>query len=252
MAEFPCFPLWTDSYLADTTHLTTIEHGAYFLLLMAMWRAKTKSLSSEDAFLCRVVKMTPQQWQRIKPVLIQFFDEEDGQITNGRLSDEADAVKRKSKRQSDKAKSRWLKVKKTPKAVAMPDECQTDASLTLNTTPVDTNVSTPLPPKGAFVLPDWIDLSDWKDFEDMRRRIKKPMTDRARNAIVSKLAQISIEGYEPKTILENSIRNSWQDVYPPKTEKGEKNGKQKLANDTAKLLERIRTRSDSQNPSSDN
>lgn len=238
MAEFPCFPLWTDSYLADTTHLTTIEHGAYFLLLVAMWRSKTKTLPADDAFLCRVVKMSPQQWRRIKPILMQFFDDEDGILSNGRLTDEAEAVKQKSKRQSDKAKSRWLKTKKTHKATAMPIVCQDDASLTLNTTPVDTNVSTPLPPKGSFVLPEWIDPADWKDFEEMRRKIKKPMTDRARQAILSKLEKMMILGHLPKTILENSITNSWQDVYEPK---GKDNGKQKLANDTARLLERVRT-----------
>lgn len=135
MAEFPCFPLWTDSYLADTTHLTTIEHGAYFLLLMAMWRSKTKTLVHDDVFLSRIVKMTPQQWQRIKPIMMGFFDDENGYLSNGRLSDEAEAVKRKSNRQSDKAKARWLKTKETNDATAMPRECPSDASLnlTLNT-----------------------------------------------------------------------------------------------------------------------
>ena len=38
MAEAPIMPFATDAYIGDTTHLTTIEHGAYLLLLFAMWR----------------------------------------------------------------------------------------------------------------------------------------------------------------------------------------------------------------------
>jgi uncharacterized protein YdaU (DUF1376 family) len=112
LAEFPAFPLWTDAYLGDTTHLTTIEHGAYLLLRMVMWRSKARALPNDDALLAKYAKLSPLQWGRIKPTILQFFDLEAGSLVQHRLTDEWDAVRRNSKRQSDKAKARWLKTKK--------------------------------------------------------------------------------------------------------------------------------------------
>lgn len=134
MAEFPAMPLWTDAYLGDTVHLTTIEHGAYLLLLMTMWRSKEKRLKNDDKLLARYARLTPKQWDRIKPVLEPFFDAKDGHWTQGRLTDEANAVKRNSRKQSDKAKARWLKNKELSDAAAMPERCRSDASLTLTLT----------------------------------------------------------------------------------------------------------------------
>lgn len=111
MAEHPMLPFWTDAYLADTNHLTTIEHGTYLLLLIAMWRSKG-SLPDDDEKLARFAKLTKTQWARMKPTIMEFFDSQDGQITQGRLTDEYEAVRQHSRKQSDRAKARWLKTKK--------------------------------------------------------------------------------------------------------------------------------------------
>ena len=74
MAEFPAMPLWTDSYFADTTHLTSIEHGAYFLLLMAAWRSKTHMLPDDDKLLAKYSRLHIQQWRRIRPHLNHSFE----------------------------------------------------------------------------------------------------------------------------------------------------------------------------------
>lgn len=70
----------------------------------------------------------------------------------------------------------------------------------------------------AFFLPDWIDAHDWADFAEMRKKLKKPMTERAAKAVIKKLENYRSQGHDVSTILEQSIRNSWQDVYEPKVD----------------------------------
>jgi uncharacterized protein YdaU (DUF1376 family) len=117
MAEFPALPLFTDAYLGDTIHLTTIEHGAYLLLLICMWRSGGK-LPNNDKLLARFTGLSPAQWRRIKPILWPFFDATETHIMQGRLTDELTFVKQHSKKQSDNAKARWLKIKENNNATA--------------------------------------------------------------------------------------------------------------------------------------
>ena len=121
MAQFPALPLFTDAYLADCGHLTTIEHGAYLLLLMTAWRTDGCRLPNDDRVLARYCRLTPAQWKRIKPGIIGFFTEEDGFLYQGRLTDELTFVRQVSKRQSDKVKARWLKQKGTTSTTVLPD-----------------------------------------------------------------------------------------------------------------------------------
>jgi len=58
-------------------------------------------------------------------------------------------------------------------------------------------------------------LEALKDFEQMRKGIKKPMTDRAKKLLVNKLQR----EFSPNLwidVLEQSIKNCWLDVYPLK------------------------------------
>lgn len=70
----------------------------------------------------------------------------------------------------------------------------------------------------ALEIPDWIDINDWKDFVAMRKKIGKPMTDRASKIIISKLEKMKVKGINPSIPLQNSIVNAWQDVYEPKVQ----------------------------------
>lgn len=81
----PGITIWTDAYAADTGHLTTLEHGAYLLLLFAMWNAGG-SLPNDERRLARYAKMTLDKWRRIAPTIMEFFTvEDDGSLTQKRL-----------------------------------------------------------------------------------------------------------------------------------------------------------------------
>ena len=63
MSQAPFMPLATDAYLADTTHLTTEEHGAYLLILLATWRNNGEPLPDDDIRISRVIRCTPKRWK---------------------------------------------------------------------------------------------------------------------------------------------------------------------------------------------
>lgn len=128
MADFPALPFWTDAYLADTRHLTTLEHGAYVLLLIEAWRRPTCTLPDDDAYLARLAGCTEKQWAGIRATVMAFW-KRDGRSktwTQKRLSAERMYVADKRKVQKDNAVKRW-KGQKNAHATAMPTVCQIDA-----------------------------------------------------------------------------------------------------------------------------
>lgn len=102
-------PLFADAYLADTTHLTTEEHGAYLLLLMAAWRQDDCGLPDDDRKLARIAGMTPRKWASIKSTIMEFWTLENGRIYQSRLRKEHDFVCKKSEANRKAAASRWSK-----------------------------------------------------------------------------------------------------------------------------------------------
>jgi DNA-binding transcriptional MerR regulator len=60
--------------------------------------------------------------------------------------------------------------------------------------------------------------SAFNDFIEMRKAIKKPMTERAIKNLAVKLNKLSPDIYTQADILDQSINHSWQDVYPLKND----------------------------------
>lgn len=105
-------PVWIGSYVADTMDLTTIQHGAYFLLLLAYWR-KRGPLADSDETLRSIAKMERAEWKRHKPVLAAFFRVGDGVWWHKRVEVELKEAEKRKAAAVSKAKkgaeARWSK-----------------------------------------------------------------------------------------------------------------------------------------------
>lgn len=64
-------------------------------------------------------------------------------------------------------------------------------------------------------LPKWIDAQTWAEFEKMRKKMRKPLTDYARKLALLKLRLIYEQhGDHPTDVLEQSILCGYQGLFP--------------------------------------
>ena len=66
------WPFVPDAYLADTRHLSTEQHGAYLLLMMALWR-NGGNLPNDPRKLARIAGITPKRWPLVWREISGYF-----------------------------------------------------------------------------------------------------------------------------------------------------------------------------------
>ncbi len=67
-------------------------------------------------------------------------------------------------------------------------------------------------------LPDWIPLEAWDGYAEMRKKIRKPMTERAKGMVFKALEAMKAKGHDVGSVLDQSTKNTWIDVYEPKVQ----------------------------------
>lgn len=219
MAEFPGFTIWTDAYLADTGHLTTAEHGAYFLLLMAMWRAGGY-LPNDDTKLARFCRCTPKEWDKIRSHIVDFFTVDGDQITQGRLMDELEKARDRSRKASDNARSKYRKTKKVAPADAKRTVSETPADLLQNASETPASISISISNNKSSLRSDSasakptprqellkvLDADRAEAVIEHRQRIRKPITAHAAKLLAGKLSK----WHDANEAADAMISNGWQ------------------------------------------
>jgi len=84
MSKAPAMPMYWDAYISDTTHLSTEEHGAYLLMLGAMWR-RNGFIPDDDADNARITGLSKAKWKRFKCRISDMIDIANGEISQQKL-----------------------------------------------------------------------------------------------------------------------------------------------------------------------
>jgi len=104
MAALPYMQFYIADYLADTTHLSTEEHGAYLLLLFNYWQAG-KALPDNNERLARIVRLSNERWISVRDTLAEFFQVVDGEWRHSRIDDDLFSVSLKIEQTSKAGKA---------------------------------------------------------------------------------------------------------------------------------------------------
>ena len=79
-------PIYIGDYLSDTAMLSTEQHGAFLLMLMAYW--KNGPLPDDDEVLANITRLPIERWQKTRGLLLGFFSVSGGFWINKRSDEE--------------------------------------------------------------------------------------------------------------------------------------------------------------------
>ena len=226
-------PICIGDFQRDTSHLVASELGAYLSCLFHAW-THDGALPLDSEHRRRIARMTPQEWRHRESIIMAFWHLESDHYEQKRLTFEL-----------NKARELYAaRIARTAAARAARHNSVTEQSRDVVTDYVTCSVTTTPSPSPSpspsviqdqkqlqgrkqskklnghqFTLPNDIDPDLWAEFIEMRQRIRKPATDRAKWLIIGKLANLEKAGHNTRHVLQQSIRNSWQDVFPLRSDK---------------------------------
>lgn len=216
--------LYVADYIADTTHLTLEEHGAYLLILMAMWRAGGR-IASDDVTMRQICRVSQKRWVAIKARVIAMLDAGDGFFTQKRLVEEYEKAAHKSAARKTSGsvggKVSALKRKKTPQANAAPKSKHLpDVRDQNQKKEVKEKKGAVAPMFPDIQFPPWWPTKEWADFVQHRRQIGRPLTQVAVEKAIARLTSLRAAGQDPKAVLDQASLAGWRGLFPVNENRG--------------------------------
>jgi uncharacterized protein YdaU (DUF1376 family) len=188
-------------YVSHTAHLTDAEDLTYRRLLDLYYQTE-KSFDVAD--LPKVARKVKSNEETVMLILQEFFEfnVEDHSWHNKRADYEIKAYQSKADSARKANQIRWGSER----------HLKSDTNQILNIKQETINKKQ----EPMIELPTWLSETHWKDFVEFRKFIKKPMTEKAKHLMLSKLQKIKDNGHDPIMAMNTSIANNWSDIYEPK------------------------------------
>lgn len=208
MSGLPYYPRYPRDFFEGTVGLTLEEKGAYSLIIDLIMMMGERGLPDDPGFISGHLGCSVRKWNSIRERLISAgkIAVNLGIISNSR-ADKEKIIQRKSR---DKNAENRARPNKNKGLQSRPSTYGSDTIKEPDTEP--DNPLTPFPDEPARILAEVASLAVAQEFVAHRREMRKLLTARAAKAMVGKL-----RGHpDPDGVLQNSIANGWQGVFPDK------------------------------------
>ncbi len=197
-------------YSSHTSRLSIYEDLAYRRLL-DLYYLSERPLNGCLKDVAREIGMI-DYLQDVEYVLNKFFTEKNNAWHNKRCDREIKAYqdKRKTAKKAGIASGIARKNKRTDVERTLNIK-EADVEPNIKHKPITNNQETKIKTRASpFVLPDDFDSETWKAFVDHRKKLKAPMTERAKILLINKTRKIDGDNND---ILNQSIENGWKGVF---------------------------------------
>ena len=214
MGKLPAFQFYPGDWMQDTRCISVAAKGAWIDLLCAMWRSQTRGkLSLPMLGYARLIGATVDQTETLINELIDMRICDSETNGNGNVT----LINRRMSREEQERISTRCRVRKFRNAegkrtcnenVTVPSSSSSSSSCTKVH-----NIKAQAPP---ISLPDWLEKDLWDDFREHRKKLRKPMTQRAEQTIINKLDECREKGLNPRHLILTAIERGWLSVFEPK------------------------------------
>jgi len=197
MAALPYMQFYVADYLADTTHLTAEEHGAYMLLLFSYWQTG-KPLRIDR--LATVARIPNDRWPSVAETLSEFFHVTETHWVQFRVEADLDAVNSKviTASNAGKASARAKALKKQQELNDRSTDVADPLQRNVNHIDTDTDTDTDKNIKSSSPTADDLFAKFWKLYPNKKGKAaaekawkKIKVTDDLFNLITQGLAKQS-------------------------------------------------------------
>jgi hypothetical protein len=211
-------PLYIGDYLADTSRLTTEQHGAYLLLLMDYWRSGR--LPDNDQVLAQIAKLPLETWLIHRGILQGFFEASNGEWIHSRVEKELGDSQDRKLEQLKKSilgnYKRWgvidQKVSENPILKQWWDELF--PKLSHRDSPKDSPSfpsSSSSSPSSILInklqAPDGVSLEVWNDFVEQRKKARAVISENVIKTIAKEAAKA---GWSLEQALSECSARGWR------------------------------------------